>query len=313
MEKSSPDEKDQLLDQLVKEASERRQAQKELRGSYHLLSTTFEALLDAVFIIDADGVKIIRSNRAASEMFGYTQAEMFGRTTEFLHVDKPSLEEFRRHLHPAIEKHGYLRHFQFRMRRKDGTIFPTEHSVMPLIDEKGSRFGWVSLVRDITERKQAEEALRKSEERYRSLFKENHSVILLIDPETADVVDANPAAAAFYGYSIEELRAKKITDINTLSQEEVFQEMDRARREERNHFHFKHRLATGEVRDVEVFSGPVNVHDKDLLCSVIHDISERRQIEEEPDQLNKELREALANIETLKKTRNDRGAWESVH
>ena len=53
------------------------------------------------------------------------------------------------------------------MKRKDGTIFPTEHSVIPLVNDNGKRFGWVSLVRDITDRKRAEEKLKQSEEKYR--------------------------------------------------------------------------------------------------------------------------------------------------
>jgi PAS domain S-box-containing protein len=130
------------------------------------------------------------------------------------------------------------------------------------------------------DRKRAEEALRESEERYRSLFQNNHSTMLLIDPGTGQIVDANPAAAAYYGYTREELTARKITDLNTLRPEEVFQEMARAASEERRHFEFQHRLASGEIREVEVFSGPILINGRQLLYSIVHDITARKQAEE---------------------------------
>ncbi|MFC1975361.1 PAS domain S-box protein [Chloroflexota bacterium] len=138
----------------------------------------------------------------------------------------------------------------------------------------------ITLQREIAERIRVVEALRESEERYRSLFANNHSIMLLIDPETADIVDANPAACSFYGYSKEELINKKITDINTLSNEQVFQEIERVKLEKRQHFLFRHRLASAEIRDVEVYSGPIKVNGRSLLYSIVHDITKRKQAEQ---------------------------------
>jgi PAS domain S-box-containing protein len=134
--------------------------------------------------------------------------------------------------------------------------------VVSLEDDQDKRIGWVSLVRDISERKRAEEALGESEQRYSSLFKINHSVMLVIDPENADIVDGNTAACSFYGWSQKELTSMKITDINMLSNEQIFTEMERAKSEKRQHFFFRHRLANEEIRDVEVYSGPIRLHGK---------------------------------------------------
>ncbi|MEJ2069494.1 MAG: PAS domain S-box protein, partial [Syntrophobacterales bacterium] len=147
------------------------------------------------------------------------------------------------------------------------------------VDDHGQLLGGFGTTQDITEVRRAQEALRDSEERYRSLFENNHAVMLLIDPETADIVDANPAARVYYGLSREELLDKKITDLNTLAPEEVFQEMQRAKAEERKHFEFRHRLAAGEVRDVEVFSGPIRIKGRELLYSIVHDDTARKQAE----------------------------------
>jgi PAS domain S-box-containing protein len=128
--------------------------------------------------------------------------------------------------------------------------------------------------------RQAEETVRESEERYRSLFENKHTAMLIIDPESADIVDANPGAISFYGWSHEELTSKKIANINTLTEDQVFQEMERAKTEQRQHFYFQHRLASGEIRDVEVYSGPIKLHGKELLYSIIHDITFRKKVEE---------------------------------
>ncbi len=131
------------------------------------------------------------------------------------------------------------------------------------------------------ERQRAEEALAESEERYRSLFQNNHAVMLLIEPETAEIVDANPAACGYYGYSREELLAMKMTDINTLPMEQVRSEMRQACAGEKQQFFFQHRLAGGEIREVEIFTGAIQVKGKKLLYSIVHDITERRQAENE--------------------------------
>lgn len=138
----------------------------------------------------------------------------------------------------------------------------------------------IRLARSLHERETLTDSLRQSEERYRSLFENNHSVMLLIDPKSGDIINANPAACAFYGYSQAELTGLKISDINQLSRDEVFAEMERAKQEQRHQFFFRHRLAGGEVRDVEVYSGPIEFQGKKLLYSIVHDITERRQVAE---------------------------------
>jgi PAS domain S-box-containing protein len=125
----------------------------------------------------------------------------------------------------------------------------------------------------------AEAALRESEERYRSLFQNSHAVMLLIDSGTGAIVDANPAASAYYGYSLADLRGRQISTINTLGPDLIKEEMQQAKDQERQHFEFKHRLASGEIRDVEVFSGPIRVGGRELLYSIVHDVTARREAE----------------------------------
>jgi PAS domain S-box-containing protein len=134
----------------------RKHAEEELRASRQLLQTTLYSLRDAVFILSFDKAEILDCNPAATEIFGYSREEMVGRAMQCLHVDEAALLEFRKRLTAAVAEKGYLQQFEFRMRRKDGTIFPSSHSVVPLRDHQGKETGWVSLMQDITERKEAE-------------------------------------------------------------------------------------------------------------------------------------------------------------
>ncbi len=118
-----------------------------------------------------------------------------------------------------------------------------------------------------------------AEQRFRQMFEKNEAVKLVIDPVTGAIVDANPAAASFYGYSVEQLRAMKIWQINTLSEADVRTHMRNANEEKRNRFVFSHRLASGEIRQVEVHSSPLNLDERELLYSTIFDITEKLRTE----------------------------------
>ena len=124
---------------------------------------------------------------------------------------------------------------------------------------------------------------------YASLFSNNRSIMLLINPETGDIVDANSAACRFYGYSCTDIMKMKISQINTLSHEQVLEEMHKAKNENRLQFFFKHRLSDGEIRSVEVYSGPIVLNNRQLLYSIVHDVTDQRKAEEEIIDLNRTL------------------------
>ena len=127
---------------------------------------------------------------------------------------------------------------------------------------------------------QRELALKESESRFRDFFEKNNSMMLLIDPDNGEIFNANQAAATFYGYSRQGLIGMNISQIHTLPPEEIAQERQRALHEERNYFNFSHRLASGEVRAVEVYTTPIDSGGKRFLFSVIHDVTERKIVEE---------------------------------
>jgi PAS domain S-box-containing protein len=129
------------------------------------------------------------------------------------------------------------------------------------------------------ELKRTKEALRESEALFRNLFQRHAAVQLVIDPDSGNIIDANDAALKFYGWTKAQLQQITIQDINTLSPEEIKQEMEKARTSQRIYFEFHHRLRDGSIRDVEVFSSNIHAKGKELLHSVIHDITARKQAE----------------------------------
>lgn len=137
------------------------------------------------------------------------------------------------------------------------------------------------LQNEVRRRKLTEKRLAESEKRFRVLFEDSQAVELIIDPESGEIVAANRAAVRFYGYDQHTLLHMNIAAINTLSEEEIRIEMQLAQRESRDHLFFRHRLASDEIRDVEVHSGPVEWENRTLLFSIIHDVTEEMRLKRE--------------------------------
>jgi PAS domain S-box-containing protein len=130
------------------------------------------------------------------------------------------------------------------------------------------------------ERRRAEEALRMSEAAHRHQFMDHSSVMLMIDPEDGRILDANRAALAFYGHPRERMLALRISDLNTLPEAELRRIMAAIREDEGARLECQHRLADGSLRDVEVSSSRVQAGHRQVLFSIIHDITERKRAEE---------------------------------
>ncbi|MDK2826286.1 MAG: hypothetical protein PWQ44_1466, partial [Methanolobus sp.] len=118
------------------------------------------------------------------------------------------------------------------------------------------------------------------EKGYNTLFDNAHVIMLLVDPDTLDIIDANHAACNFYGWESDDFKSKKIFHLNSLPENENSKLVEKAMNETQNHFFFKHRIASGEIRDVEVNSFLTSIEDKKLLCSIIRDVTDTREFEE---------------------------------
>ena len=119
-----------------------------------------------------------------------------------------------------------------------------------------------------------------SEDLFQRMFRKHSSIMLLIDPASGIITDANLAACSYYGYSEQTLRGMNIRQINTQPWDDVHGEMKRALKEQRNYFVFVHRLACGKLRTVEVHSSGIDFKGKTLLFSIVFDVTDRKRAEE---------------------------------
>jgi len=191
---------------------------------------------------------------------------------------------------------------EIRMQHKDGHwVWLMNRGKVVSRTKTGHPLRMIGTHVDITPWKEAENALLSSEKRYRSLFENNHAIMLLLDPTNGQIVEANPAACHFYGWPREQLVSMNIGEINTLSHDEIMQEMNMARFFKKNYFEFRHRLADGTIKDVEVYSGLIHFEERELLYSIIHDVSEKKEMEREKEKLETQLRRSqrLETIGTL--------------
>jgi diguanylate cyclase (GGDEF)-like protein/PAS domain S-box-containing protein len=163
--------------------------------------------------------------------------------------------------------------------RFSGERISLEVHQSPVRNAAGELTGTIGVGMDISDRLRAEQAQQKSEARYRAIFETHRAVRFLVDPASGLIVEANQAACDFYGYTAEELSGKPLTEINTLSKEELEEEFRRVRDENRTYLQYRHRLKSGEVRDVDVYTGPVDVDGRELFFSIIQDVTEQRRAE----------------------------------
>lgn len=154
-----------------------------------------------------------------------------------------------------------------------------EAELSPLPPESGEA-RYVVTFSDVTDRQRAPASEGSSSDLYLQIFRDNAAIKLLIDPHTLIIIDANPAAASFYGYTVEELRGLSLRALNANTLDQLRIDIEAAERRERNFFRLPHRTRSGELRRVDVFSGPIELGGRRLLLSIVHDVTDRELAEE---------------------------------
>jgi len=301
--RSFEEKTDELSDAIKEQMHEQKLTEKAVRESHRLLKSTFDSMLDAVFIIDFKTTAIMDCNAAATKIFEYRREEMLGRTTEFLHVTMDTLGEFRKLLSAGITEKGYLFIPEFNMKRKDGKVFTTEHSVVPLEDEQGAQIGWLSVVRDITEQKKAEDALRTNEARYAFIANHTSDVIWTLNLATGKYTYVSPSVQRLRGYTPEEVMnqtmAETLTPESLQKTTALIQERLASIKPGDTSSNTSIILADQPCKDGSVVSteaaGTLVFDEKGTpveIIGVTRDITERKKAEEL-------LQAAMANLETL--------------
>jgi PAS domain S-box-containing protein len=281
--------------------SEQKQAERALAESEANYRNLFDSSTDGIFILSLDG-NFIDANRTAYERLGYTREEFLALNISRLdHPDysKDVPERIRqiRERGVAVFESGHL--------RKDGSTMPVE--VNSRILEYKGRQVFFSVVRDIAERKRAEEALRESERRYRTLFDQSPDGILLLGMD-GKILEFNASAHRDLGYTREEFAQLRVSDLDPFEgPEEVQARMQSMLRDGKASFYVKHRTKAGALRDVHVIVHIIELSGNPVGHAIWHDITDikkmRDALEEKTAEQNAILENAVVGIAFLKDRR----------
>ena len=259
------------------------QADRRVRESELWMKALFEGLEEAVFIVTPD--RIVRDvNPAAARMFGIPRDEVVGKSTEQLHVSHDSYVEFGNRTSEAFSA-GKSAFFEYALKRRNGEVFPTEHTVTLLQTASGASMGIASIVRDLTERKKAEAALRDSEETFRSVFENSPDGILLTAPD-GRVIKANRAACQMLGRNEGEICEIGRGSVVDLTDPRLVSALEERGRTGSFRGELNCRRKDGTAFPVEISSSIFVSASGDLRSSmIIKDITDRKLAEEQARRL----------------------------
>lgn len=262
--------KDNKVDKLRKEVLENEintsGNKKYLLGKKEYFEDLFKQSNEGIVILDAN-FNILRVNDYFIEMFEYSKKDLIGNNIKKI-VPETKILETKNYINRLSNGEKVISRT---IREKDNKQkIEVSIQAFPIFLE-GKNAGYYVIYRDISELENTKRKYKNIKDRYKALFENEITAMLIIDPDSGDIVDANPAAVYFYGWSKDELTSMKITDINILSGEEVIKEMKEAREKEKNYFNFKHKIVNGNIKDVEVYSQPILFEEKEYLYSIIHD------------------------------------------
>ena len=265
---------------------ERKQAEESLRASEEKYRTLLETTSEGCWLINPE-LKTFQVNAALCKMLGYSQDEMIGKTP-FAFVDGENRKIF-------IEQTSKIsntlhRSYEITLKKKNGEDLPTYFNATTIRDESGERQGSFAFITDITEKKRAEEALRKSEEQYRNIFKNIQDVYYEVTLDGI-ILEASPSIEDVSLYKREEVIGKLLSDIY----------IDPKNRDE----FLKELLKNGKVTDYEALL--IDKNRSQVYCSItaklvrdkqgnpvkiigsLRNITERKQAEEHINILTQEL------------------------
>jgi len=264
------------INAILRDITERKLVEDALRQSEHFIKSIIHFTQDIIVFKDKNFVfRLV--NPAMCNLLGKAENEIIGKTD--FDIFPYELAKKYRNDDKYVTESGQSINIEEEVSSYDGIRYVSTTKA-PVLNESNACEGIVTIVRDITERKRAEEALVESEALFRGMFKDHSAAMLLIAPKTGQIVEANQAAAQYYGYPLKNMIQMNIQQLNVLSPVEITEMMDGALHKQVNIFEFRHVLADGQVRDVEVYSAPITIQNQIQLFSIIHDITERKRLED---------------------------------
>lgn len=267
-----------LLRGFMLDTTERKQAEIELKNKNEFIETVLDEAPIGIALNKIEGGDVFYMNKKFEEIYGWDKNELKNIETFFKKVypDKAYREKIQAQVMADMQSSNPRKMVwnNIEITKSDDRKAYVNCTNIPLPEQNIM----VSTVTDITEQKITEKALRESEEQFRKMFEKHSAVHLLADPDNGKIVNTNQAAVEFYGYSREKLTGMHIGNINTMPAKELQKLINIVKNSQSHFFEAEHKLSDGRVRDVEVFSSPIDLKGKIFLHSIIHDISEKKKL-----------------------------------
>ncbi len=270
---------------ITKDITDHKKADQALRESEERYRSLFEDSRDAIYIITRDGY-YIDVNQSFVELSGYTKEEILKLNVLEFYVNPADRLRFQH----EIERNGSVRDFEVKFRKKDGTEINSLLSSTVRTDSDGSVLGYQGIVRDITERKKAEEALLESEERYRSIFEASRDMVYIRTKE-GNFVDINPAGLKMFGYTKEEMLNLNVMELYVDPADRIKFQQEIERNGAVKNFEVKLRKKDGTEIECLATSTVRLDRDANILGyqGIVRDITESKQEEEKMKRYTKDL------------------------
>ncbi|NVK52580.1 MAG: PAS domain S-box protein [Flavobacteriaceae bacterium] len=251
------------------------ESEKQLKESREHFKLLFEQSKIAKIIINPETGFIENANNAALNFYGYTKEELCNK--KISDINQLSEKEVQREM--LLAKNNERDYFEFKHKLSDGSI--KDVSVFTsTIDFSGEK-KLASIIIDVTQKKSNELAIIENKNRFKAMFEQANAVKLIIDPETQCIEQANHAAINFYGYSLEQLKKMKISDINILDKDTIADLLNHTVVNKRSYNEFKHQLASGEIRDVQAYTSIIKINKKDKVYVLYYDNTKQKIAEQQ--------------------------------
>lgn len=301
----------------MQDITERKLAELKLLDSEKRFRSLVQNGSDMIKILDNKGIFTF-SSPSVEKVLGYRQEEIVGQSTfDFIHPD--DLQDILRRFE-IIKKTGYHEIPYFRFKNQKGEWRWLETKLTNLLADPAVQ-GIVSNSRDVTEKKQAEEAILASEARYRSLFFNNPMSIYIWDIDTLEVLEVNDTAQKEYGYSRDEFLAKNMKDLRKKENIEKFllfvEELKKTGHDMVMQGVWKHLRKDGEEMTMEIYSQKIFFKERNAVLALANNIDEKirleSKLEEEREAKQKEITEAVIRVQEKERYEISRELHDNVN
>ncbi|MFC1592001.1 helix-turn-helix transcriptional regulator [Thermodesulfobacteriota bacterium] len=288
---------------IIRDITEQKKAELELRQSEERFRTIFEFAPDGYYLCDFQGT-FLDGNKAAENIIGYSRNELIGKN--FFELDLLLPEQFEKAAE-SIEKNIQglsTGPDEFILKRKDNSLIPVEISTLP-VDLDGQNI-ILGLARDITERRNAEDELRASEERFRALALSAPEAIVAFDSRGA-IIFWNRGATNIFGYCDDEIIGQSASVlINESDRMHEMDEFENVKNRQKQFFQNRHFQGFAQRKDGSIFANEISIGTWEteqgrFFIAIIRDITQRKVMEEKLQQahdlLEIKVKERTENLE----------------